>query len=90
MKQFVSKFAAVLGWIYGITIAGSLLVTALSFVGYVVAIVIGGEMGAMICKVIYKDIYPVVIYIASIAVLIGLLKMYLTGEKALFSGKKKD
>lgn len=89
MKNFIDKLAGVLGWIYGTTIAGSLLITALSFVGYLVAIVIGGEMAALICAVIYKQIYPVVIYMASIAVVLGLLKMYLTGEKALFSGKKK-
>ena len=89
MKQFMDKVAAFLGWIYGTVIAGSLLVTALSFVGYIVAIVIGGETAAIICDVIYKQIYPVVIYMASVAVLLGLLKMYLTGEKALFSRKKK-
>ena len=38
MKQFKEKLANILSWIYGIGIALSLLVGALSFVGYLVAI----------------------------------------------------
>lgn len=84
------KIAGVMAYIYGGGILLALFAGALSFIGYLVAIIIGGETAAQICKVIYKSIYPILITFTSCVVLFGLVKMYVAGEKALFNkGRKK-
>lgn len=89
MKNFREKTAKVLSYIYAIGIAVALFVGAFSFLGYLAAMIIGGQTATDICAFIYKTIYPVIIYISSISVLIGLLKMYAAGEKTLVPPKKK-
>ena len=89
MKEFKKKTADILAYVYGIGIAVALFVGALSFLGYVAAIVIGGEQATEICVFIYKKIYPALFYISSVSVLLGLVKMYLCGEKTMVPGKKK-
>ena len=58
----------------------------LTFFGYVAALIIGGDVAATICHVIYKQIIPVIVYATSCLVLFGLVSMYLAGEKALTPG----
>ena len=89
MKNICKKIANVLSYIYGTGIALSLLVAALSFIGYLVAFIIGGETATEICRVIYKEIYPHLFVFASVMVLLGVVKMYLNGEVAFALGKKK-
>lgn len=89
MKEFKEKTAKLLAYIYGVGIAVALFAGALSFLGYVAAIIIGGPTAADICAFIYKKIYPVLFYISSVSVLLGLVKMYLCGEKTMVPGKKK-
>ena len=89
MKQFKEKTANILAYIYGAGIAVALFAGALSFVGYIAAIIIGGPTATEICAFIYKKIYPVLFYISSVSVLLGLVKMYLCGEKTMVPGKKK-
>ena len=89
MKNIRMKIAQVLGYIYGTGILLTLFVGALSFIGYLVAIVIGGAVANDICVFIYKTIYPIIIYASSVSVLLGLIKMYVAGEKALVADKKK-
>ena len=40
------------------------------------ALIIGGDTAALICKIIYKNIVPVVIYTSTVMVLLGLIAMY--------------
>ncbi len=89
MKKFIQKIADVIGSIFGYGLLLSLLIGALSFFAYVVAIIIGGEVAVAICTFVYKEIYPHLITGTSIIVLLGLLRMYLVGETALSSDKKK-
>lgn len=89
MKKFRENTAKILSYIYGIGIAVALFVGAFSAIGYIVAIIIGGDTAANICEFIYKKIYPVIIYISSISVLLGLVKMYVAGEKSLVPPKKR-
>ncbi len=89
MKNFREKTAKILSYIYGTGIAVALFAGALSFLGYLAAIIIGGETATDICVFIYKKCYPVIIYISSVSVLIGLVKMYVAGEKSLVPPKKK-
>ncbi len=52
-------------------------------VGYIAAIIIGGETGADIINFLYKQVFSVLIYINSVFIIVGLIKMELAGEKAL-------
>lgn len=66
---------------YGIMIC--LFVGGLTFFGYLAALIIGGETATAICVFIYKTIVPVMVYCTTCLVLLGLVAMYLAGEKAL-------
>ena len=89
MKKWREKTALVLSYIYAVGIAVSLFAGALSALGYAVALIIGGQGAGKICEFIYKELYPVLVYIATGSVLLGLLKMYIAGEKSLTPPKKK-
>ena len=73
MSKFRENIAKVLSYIFGIGIAVALFAGALSALGYVAALIIGGETATEICSFIYKDFYPVIVYISSVSILIGLL-----------------
>lgn len=89
MKSIREKTADILAYIYGSGITVALFVGAFSFFGYIAAIIIGGNVAAKICEFIYKQLYPVIIYLSSVTVLVGLVKMYVAGEKSLVPPKKK-
>jgi len=88
MKETMKKFSAILKTIFGYGIMIGLFAGGLTFFGYVAALIIGGSMAAQICDIIYKTIIPVIVYISSVMVLLGLLAMYLGGELALTTEKK--
>lgn len=73
---------------YGVLIA--LFVGGLSALGYLAALIIGGDTAALICDFIYKKLYPVLVYISTADVLLGLVKMYISGESAFKSTSKKS
>lgn len=83
MKKLCEKIAKVTGLIYGYGIMLALVIGGLSFFGYLAALIIGGQIAADICDFIYKDVYPVLVYGSSVIVVLGLITMYLKGEKAL-------
>lgn len=89
MKETFKKISDVCRVIFGYIIMITLFVGGLTFVGYVVALCIGGDMGAAICSVIYKKIVPAMIFVTTCDILFGLLTMYMAGEKALTSTSKK-
>lgn len=90
MKKTLEKICDILRIIFGYLIMITLFAGGATFFGYVAALIIGGSTAEIICAFIYKEFIPVIIYIASAAVLFGLLIMYLSGETALTaSGKKK-
>ena len=90
MKEFCKKISDILKMVFGYGIMISLFAGGLTFFGYVVALIIGGDVATAICTVIYKNIFPVIIYLAVGMVLLGLLAMYLAGETALTPDKKKS
>lgn len=64
----------------------------LTAIGYVAAVIIGGETGAAIIDFLYNKVFSVLIYTNSVFIIIGLIKMELAGEKSLTvtsSNKKK-
>lgn len=89
MKNVMEKITAVLRTIFGYGILIGLFAGGLTFLGFVAAFIIGGDTATLICRVIYKDIFPIIVYGTTIMVLLGLLIMYLSGETALTVQKKK-
>ncbi|MBP3387321.1 MAG: hypothetical protein J6L23_02190 [Clostridia bacterium] len=89
MKEKMKKISDVLKLVFGYGIMITLFVGGLTFVGYLAALVIGGDTAALICKIIYKNIIPVMIYATTVLVIFGLITMYLAGEKALTPSKRK-
>ena len=90
LKEIRKNIANIIGYIYGIGIVITLFAGALSFLGYLVAIIIGGQTATDICVFIYKKIYPVLFTFSSCVVLLGLLKMYIAGEKSMTPKKNKS
>ncbi len=90
MKAIAKKISAVLRIVFGYGIMLCLFSGALLFLGYVAALIIGGDTAAEICAFISETITPIIIMASTILVLLGLLVMYLNGETALTSDKKKS
>lgn len=90
MKKVCKKIASVLRTIFGYGIMACLFAGGLTFFGYVAALIIGGDTAAQICAVIYEKIIPAIIYVSTSMVVLGLVAMYLNGETALTSDKKKS
>lgn len=90
MKQICKKISEILKTVFGWGIAACLFAGGLTFFGYLVALIVGGDVAGEICRVIYKEIFPVIIYVSTVMVLLGLVAMYFGGEKALTSQKKES
>lgn len=90
MKEFLKKFTDVLRLIFGYSIMITLFVGGLTFFGYIIALIIGGDTAAVICHFIYKQIVPIMVYITNFTILLGLITMYLSGETALTVKTKKE
>ena len=89
MKEILKKISDTLRLVFGYGIMITLFVGGLTFFGYFAALVIGGDVAAQICRVIYMQVIPVMIYVSTVMVLLGLLVMYLAGETALTATRKK-
>ncbi|MBE6824341.1 MAG: hypothetical protein E7513_03230 [Ruminococcaceae bacterium] len=89
-KEICKKISDFLSVIFGYGIAAVLFAGGLTFFGYLAAIIIGGPTATAICLFIKDSILPVIIYVSTILVLMGLLIMYLRGETALTPDKKKN
>ena len=82
--------------LYGITMTVAFFGGVLPLVPFLAAIIIGGGEGGTgeaIATWLYKQYYPWVIALASIAVLIGLVAMYVGKQEGLSAksfGIKKD
>lgn len=87
MKETLKKISNICKLIFGYGIMIVLFAGGLTFFGYVIALIIGGETATNICTWIYKSFIPVIIYASTILILFGLVTMYLAGEKALTPDK---
>ena len=90
MKETCKKVSQVLKKIFGYGIMICLFAGGLTFFGYEAALIVGGDAAAAICTFIYKTFMPVVIKTSTAFVLLGLLAMYLAGEKSLTVGNNKN
>ena len=80
------KLFNVFSKIYGIVMSIAFWGGILPLIPFIVAICIGGTTGEAISLFLYNKYYPWVIALASIAIIIGLIGMYLGGKEA-FSTK---
>lgn len=90
MKEIMGKIANICKLIFGYCIMIILLLGGITFFGYLIAFIIGGEIAQNICEYIYRGIIPIMIYLSTCTVLFGLFTMYLAGEKALTTEKKES
>lgn len=88
MKEKLKKISDVCKLIFGWGIMIVLFAGGLTFFGYVIALIIGGETATALCTWIYKSFIPIIIYASTILILFGLVTMYMAGEKALTPGRK--
>lgn len=90
VKEKIKKLSEKLKTVFGYGILLTLVGGALTFFGYLVALVIGGNIAAQICEFLYNRVIPVIIYASTVLILFGLVVMYLSGEQALTASKKKN
>ena len=81
------KIYKILNKIYGIMMTISFFAGILPLIPFLIAIIIGGDIGANISIFLYKQFYPWVIIIGSISILVGLAAMYV-GKMEGLSVKK--
>ena len=82
-----NKIYTVLNRIYGVMMTVSFFAGILPLVPFIIAIIIGGDVGASISTFLYQQFYPWVIVIGSVAILIGMIAMYV-GKMEGLSVKK--
>ena len=79
----MKKFSNILLKIFAVGVLLTILLGALTLIGYIVAMFIGGETATELCVFIHKTFFPYVIRVTSIVVGIGLIGMYLSKIKVL-------
>ena len=86
------KIYHILNRLYGWTMFAAFFGGLLPLIPFAVALVIGGSTGEAIATFLYNDFYPWIIALASVAVVIGLIAMYVGKQSALStkSFKKKN
>ncbi len=89
MKNAFRKIIDILKIIFGYGIMAVLFLGGFTFFGFVIALIIGGDTAGAICAFIYEDFIPIIIYASTILILLGIAIMYLSGETALTTEKKK-
>ena len=72
----MKKLHDILKKIYGILMTVSFFGGLLPLIPFVIAMIIGGSTGEAIAQFLYKDLYPWVIAMGSVAVLVGLADLY--------------
>lgn len=88
MKNILNKIADFLRTVFGYGVVVCLFAGGVTFFGYLAALVIGGETATAICTFIYKTAFPLIIKTSTVLVLLGLVVMYLKGEKSLIMETK--
>jgi len=79
--------------IYGIGLTAAFFAGGLPLIPFLLALVLGGGAGDAIANFLYKSYYPWVFLLASASVLVGLIAMYVGGQRAFsvrdLGGKKE-
>lgn len=82
----MKKLHNVLTKIYGFLMTASFFGGILPLIPFIIAIIIGGTTGETIAVFLYKQVYPWIIALGSVAVLIGMVDVYV--EKAITKKEK--
>ena len=90
MKVLLKRVSDVCKMVFGYGIMIVLFAGGLTFFGYLAALIIGGDTATAICSWLYKSFIPIIIYASTILILLGIVSMYLAGEKALVPDRKKS
>ena len=77
------KIYKILNRIYGLTMFVAFFGGALPLIPFAIALIVGGTMGERISIFLYNRYYPWIIALASVAVVIGLIAMYVGKHSAL-------
>ena len=77
------KVFEILNKVYGVIMTVSFFAGIIPLFVYIVAMIIGGSVGESIAIFLYKGVYPYVIALASVAVLIGWIAMYVGKKEGL-------
>lgn len=80
---------------YGIMMTVSFFAGGLPLIPFTLALIIGGAWGEKISVFLYKQYYPWVIVVGSLAIVVGLIAMYLgklegLSVKSVTADEKKD
>ena len=86
----MKKFSKILLTVFSVGTIVTLFAGALAFLGYVAAIMIGGETATNLCVFIHKQYFPWIIRLCSIAVAFGLFGMYFEKKRALSMDDNSD
>ena len=81
----MKKVSNILLKIFAIGVLITLFLGALTLVGFIVAMFIGGNTATLICVFIHKTLFPYIIKLTCVFVGMGLIAMYLLKIKALTS-----
>ena len=87
------KLYAILNKVYGVLMAVSFFAGILPIIPFVIALIIGGDAGEALALFLYNDYYKWVIFGASLAVVVGLIAMYIGKQEGLSAktvADKKD
>ena len=87
------KIYNILNKVYGFMMTISFFAGLLPLFPFIIAIIIGGNIGETISLFLYKQYYPYVIIVGSLSVVIGLIAMYfgkLEGLSVKKINSKKD
>ena len=79
-QKICKKIAGVLEYIIGISLAICIFVGGLGFIGYVVALCVGGETATAICTWLYKSFYGILIKLATYTTLLSFVLIYARGD----------
>lgn len=82
-----NKIYEILKKTYGILMSISFFAGIIPLIPFIIAIIIGGPTGEAISIFLYKQVYPWIIALASVAVLVGFVAVYV-GKKESLSVKK--
>ena len=71
------KIFKALNNIYGVLMFTSFFAGFLPIVPFIIAIIVGGDFAANVCNFLYNQYYPWVIILGCVAIVIGLVAMYI-------------
>ena len=71
------KFFNILNRIYGVLMSISFFGGVLPLIPFIFAMIVGGELGEKISLFLYNNYYPWVIIAGSVAIVVGVIAMYI-------------